>query len=133
MNCIHCFAPYDNTAQYCPQCGKATVYNYKPKTTNNNVLAVWLFFALFCGTRLFYIFMGHVWIPFMMRSSMALEKYEAITRIYKTVGIIFLLAELLLCGIVIGIVKNTSARVAIGLWGLLMLLTYLLDQIHTPG
>lgn len=125
MNCTHCHSNYETGAQYCPNCGNKTLYNPTLGKSNNNVTAVWLFAGMFIFMGLFFRFVSHVIMPVLRKG----ENWERIGTFYKIEGILILLLELLVCGVVIGIIKNTSARIAVGLYGLTMLFLFVLDKV----
>lgn len=124
MNCTHCHYDYDNAAQYCAQCGNKTIYNPTRGKSNNNVTAVWLFAGVSVFISLLYRLTSHIIIPVMRRGG----KWEAITSIYRTEAIVSLLLELLVCGIIIGIIKNTSARIAVGLYAVAHLMLFVFEK-----
>lgn len=125
MNCTHCHYNYESGQQYCPNCGNKTLYNPRLNKADNNVTAVWLFFGLFAGTQLFYKFLSHVITPVLRNT----HDWDKIGTLYKTVNWLTLLAELLVSGIVIAIIKNTSARMAVGLYAGLTLLMFVFERI----
>lgn len=124
MNCTHCHYDYDNTAQYCAQCGNKTLYNPTQGKSNTNVTAVWLFAGVSIFVTFLYRFTSHVVMPIVRRDG----KWEKISSIYETEAILVLFLELLACGIIIGIIKNTSARIAVGVYAAFVLLMFVFEK-----
>lgn len=127
MNCTHCHYDYENTAQYCPQCGHKTLYNPTLNKSNPNVTAVWLFAGMLIGMQLLYSMLSHVIVPALRGENF--ENIHKITTLYRTVDILNLLLDLLVSGIIIALIRNTSARIAVGLYAGFSLFMFLLEKI----
>lgn len=125
MNCTHCNYDYEQNAQYCPQCGNKTLFNPTMNAGNPNVTAVWIYAALLIGVDIWYRLLSHVLVPAIEKA----EGWENIGKLYKTTGLLVVLAELVASGIIIAIIKNTSARIAVGLVALFSLLGFVLDRV----
>lgn len=125
MNCTTCHYNYEPTAQYCAQCGNKTVYNPTVNAPNKNVTAVWVYVAAMLALQLMWKFVSLLLVPRLMREG----NYANIGDIYTAVGVIALLFELVTFGIIIAIVRNTSARIAVGVYAGATLLLFLLDRL----
>jgi hypothetical protein len=124
MICTYCHNDNPNHAQYCSQCGKPTIINASANGMNMNVAAVWIYVAYQLIVTFFYRIVSYVIIPIITKGG----NYGSVAKLYQTTSVIFLLFELIVCGIIIGIIKNTPARIAVGLMGFVGLLMFILDK-----
>ena len=125
MICIHCHNDNPNVSQYCSQCGKPTAINTKASGMNMNVVAVWLYAAYLLIVTFSYRIISHIIVPLITKDG----NYAAVGSLYQTTSVIFLLLQLIVCGIIIAIIKNTPARIAVGLIGFAGILMFVLDKI----
>jgi len=125
MNCTSCHYNYEQPAQYCAQCGKKTVYNPTVNATDKNVMAVWLYVCVMLGIQVMWKIVSLLVVPAIMRNG----SYSEIPGIYSTVGLIGLFLNLITLGIIIAIVRNTSARIAVAVFAGVTVLFFLLEKL----
>lgn len=129
MNCSKCYAQYEENAQFCPSCGTKTIYNSSLHKANPNVVAVWLYASYLIFTS----------IMFRVVSLIANQLYKQydvsntakrISSLYALAGFISIFLEIGICVYIIVTVKNTSARIAVGVVAAVSFLIYLVDVVQ---
>lgn len=110
MNCSKCYAPYDEKAQYCSQCGTQTIYNVQPRK-NSAITSLWLYIGFVISQALVYKILQFV--TRRMYDQGGLDMAKHVNSLYMLTGVATTITELAILGYIIYAVKNTSARIAI--------------------
>lgn len=127
MNCSKCNAYYDETAQYCAQCGTQTLYNVKRGKTDASAVSVWLSVGFLIAVSLFYRVISM--ISNSLYRNGKISDIEKLSTIYPLSDFAFLVIKLGICGYIIFTIKNTSIRIAVGLIGAFYLVLYVFDLV----
>lgn len=126
MICATCNSFNDDASHYCSTCGKATTY--AGKSNNNNLIAVWLYAGYLVFMDLFYRFFNYAVMPIVLKNS---DGMGSVSEIYASISTIYIFIELVVLGIIIAIIKNTSARIAVAMVGSVSLLMFIVDRMQS--
>lgn len=125
MICSHCHYNYPEHAQYCAQCGNKTLYNPTLGAVNKNVVAVWLFVGVSLFSQLVWRLISLVVVPRLIST----HNLAKIPDIYEVWGTVAMLLELAVCIAVIAIIRNTPARIAVGLYTFFHVILYIVTKV----
>lgn len=114
----------DNT-QFCTRCGSAMQKTASRDNTNNHVIAVWLYAGYLIFSSIVYRVFNRLIIPALIED----HNMANVSSMYKGIGAVMLVVELIILGVILGIIKNTSARVAVAVVGAFTLLMFVFDSI----
>jgi len=111
---------------YCPQCGKPTVYNTVEKGYKPGEIALWVYLIYSILVMVVYRTMSYVVSPMLSKQE---EGWSRIASIYNTLSPIILITQLAVLVFIMVTVKNTRARIAVGIYTALVFIFFVTDKL----
>jgi len=126
MHCTNCFSQVESNMMYCPKCGKPTVYNTFEKGYKPGEIALWVYVIYSALVMILYRIMSYVVSPMIAKQE---DGWSRIASIYSTLSPIIFIAQLAVLVFIIVTVKNTRARIAVGLYTGLVFIFFVIDKL----
>ncbi|MCG9911306.1 MAG: hypothetical protein MH137_08385 [Flavobacteriales bacterium] len=126
MHCTNCFSQVESNMMYCPQCGKPTVYNTFEKGYKPGEIALWVYLIYSILVMVVYRTMSYVVSPMLSKQE---EGWSRIASIYNTLSPIILITQLAVLVFIMVTVKNTRARIAVGIYTALVFIFFVTDKL----